>query len=60
MAGPGQPILANAVDINKRPSIKVILIKQDLKEFQDLLDKGWKIASTFPHAQGALFLLMKD
>lgn len=44
----------------KPPQIKVILVKQGLEEFQKLLDTGWKIASTFPHASGALFLLAKD
>lgn len=46
--------------IGQKPKVKVILVKQTLDEMEKLLDQGWKIASTFPHAQGALFLLMKD
>lgn len=51
---------ANAVEIGKVPKVKVLLVKQGVEELEKLLKEGWKMASTFPHAQGALFLLMKD
>lgn len=54
------PPIANTVEIAAKPKVKVILVKQSLDEFEKLLAQNWKIASTFPHAQGALFLLMKD
>lgn len=61
MTGPsGLQIPANAPTIGAIPKVKVILVKQGVDELEGLIQKGWKIASTFPHAQGALFLLMKD
>jgi len=46
--------------VGKAPQVKVILIKEDLNELQSLLEQKWKIAVAYQHAQGALFLLMKD
>jgi len=43
-----------------KPRIKVILVKQTLEELQLMLDDDWKIASTMPHAQGALLVLVKE
>lgn len=41
------------------PEIKVILVKEDLKEFQTMIDKGWKIGSCFPHSHGAFFIMQR-
>lgn len=41
------------------PEVKVILVEDTLAEMQTMIDKGWKIASVFPHAKGALFIMQR-
>ena len=46
--------------IKAPPKIKVVLVKEDPGNLEILVTTGWKIAAAYNHAQGALFLLMKD
>lgn len=48
------------MDLTISPKIKIVLVTNDVTELNEMLEKGWKIASNFPHAEGALFMMAKD
>lgn len=39
---------------------KVLLVKNDMKEIENLLNKGWAIIAGFNHPQGGVFVLQQD
>lgn len=41
-------------------SYKVIIIKDDTKQCETLMNQGWQLLSVLPHAKGALVVLVKD
>ena len=55
-----KPVPLIGQEIKAPPKVKVILVKEEMTELEDQLTKGWKIAASYPHAKGALFLLMRD
>jgi len=46
--------------IGKKIKIVAVLIKDDLTEFQKLLDADWKISYEAKHPDGALILMAKE
>lgn len=48
------------IEIKAAPKIKIIIITDSTDELNNMIEHGWKIASNFPHASGALFMMAKD
>ena len=40
--------------------VKVLLVKEDVKEFEKLLSEGWKLAHGTQHPKGVLIVLVKQ
>lgn len=39
---------------------KVIIVKNDTKEMEKLINTGWRVIHAFPHPQGGIFILQAD
>lgn len=46
--------------IGKAPKVKVIIVTDTVNELEKLLADKFKIAASYPHAKGAIFLLIKE
>jgi hypothetical protein len=40
--------------------VKVLLVKEDVKEFEKYLSEGWKLAHGTQHPEGVLIVLVKQ
>lgn len=38
---------------------KVIIVKDDAKEMEKLVNDGWQVLHAFPHPKGGIFILKK-
>lgn len=38
---------------------KTILVKDDMKQMDKLLNEGWRVLHAFPHPRGGIFILQK-
>ena len=38
---------------------KAIIVKEDTKELEKLINTGWQLRHSFPHPKGGIFILQK-
>ncbi len=41
------------------PRLKVVLVQKSTVEFEQLINRGWRVASRDPHPLGMLFIMAK-
>ena len=39
---------------------KVVILKNDGRELERLINDGWQVTHAFPHPQGGVFILKKN
>jgi hypothetical protein len=42
------------------PEIQALFVTASMNELQSMIDQGYKIASCFSHAKGAIFIMVRE